>query len=89
LLVLFFYPVWNNLKRYAVVYRSLEGIHAVVVGIMAASCLYVLKDISFGVVQLTGFLNGATVLGTFVVLYATRVPSPYVVLACLALGWLF
>ena len=37
LLVLFFFPIWNYLKKYAAVYRSLEGINAVVVGIMIAS----------------------------------------------------
>ena len=46
LLVLFFFPIWNNLKKYAAVYRSLEGINAVVVGIMIASTFYIMKDIS-------------------------------------------
>ncbi|MEO5990585.1 MAG: chromate transporter, partial [Ferruginibacter sp.] len=32
LLVLFFFPVWQHLKKYIVVYRALEGINAVVVG---------------------------------------------------------
>ncbi|MGH2648743.1 MAG: chromate efflux transporter, partial [Ginsengibacter sp.] len=36
LLVLFFYPVWHNLKKYVIVFRALEGINAVVVGIMGA-----------------------------------------------------
>ena len=41
LFVLFFFPIWNNLKKYAAVYRSLEGINAAVVGIMiAATSLY-------------------------------------------------
>src|SRR6185436_10160479 len=40
LLVLFFFPIWNNLKKYAAVYRSLEGINAVVVGIMIGSTIY-------------------------------------------------
>jgi chromate transporter len=39
LLVLFFFPIWNNLKKYAAVYRSLEGINAAVVGIMFSSTL--------------------------------------------------
>jgi chromate transporter len=46
LLVLFFFPIWNNLKKYAVVYRSLEGINAAVVGIMIAATLYIMKNIS-------------------------------------------
>ena len=44
LLVLFFFPIWSNLKKYATVYRALEGINAVVVGIMIASCSYMMKD---------------------------------------------
>ena len=47
LLVLFFFPIWHNLRKYAVVYRSLEGINAVVVGIMIASSFYIMRDISF------------------------------------------
>src|SRR5204863_8174328 len=46
LLVLFFFPIWNNIKKYAAVYRSIEGINAVVVGIMIASSFYIMKDIS-------------------------------------------
>ena len=46
LLVLFFFPIWHNLKKYATVYRALEGINAVVVGIMIASACYMMKDLS-------------------------------------------
>ncbi len=42
LLVLFFFPIWHNLKKYAAVYRSIEGINAVVVGIMIASTFYIM-----------------------------------------------
>jgi chromate transporter len=43
LLVLFFFPVWQYLKKYVVVYRALEGINAVVVGIMWAATLYLVE----------------------------------------------
>ena len=36
LLVLFFFPIWSYLKKYAAVYRSIEGINAAVVGILIA-----------------------------------------------------
>ncbi len=52
LLVLFFFPVWNYLKRYAVVYRSLEGINAAVVGIMIASTLYIMTRVVYNVLWL-------------------------------------
>jgi chromate transporter len=86
LLVLFFYPVWSNLKKYAVVYRSLEGINAVVVGIMAASTLYLLRDISLLGQSLPVVLNLVVMIGTFGILTFTKLPSPFVVLVCLALG---
>ncbi|HRN55426.1 MAG TPA: chromate transporter, partial [Agriterribacter sp.] len=47
LLVLFFFPVWHNLKKYPAIYRALKGINAAVVGIMAASAFFLMKDISF------------------------------------------
>src|SRR5580698_5755091 len=46
LLVLFFFPIWHNLKKFVVVYRALEGINAVVVGIIIAATFYMMKDIS-------------------------------------------
>jgi chromate transporter len=86
LLVLFFYPVWSNLKKYAVVYRSLEGINAVVVGIMSASTFYLLRDISVSSDNLPGFLNIVVMVGTFLLLMFTRLPSPVLVVLCLLLS---
>src|ERR1700712_4291515 len=57
LLVLFFFPIWNNLKKYAAVYRSLEGINAAVVGIMIASTLYIMKDVSMISMSAVSWLN--------------------------------
>ena len=39
LLVIFFYPIWNNLKKHVIVFRAMEGINAVVVGIMIAATI--------------------------------------------------
>ncbi len=87
LLVLFFFPIWNNLKKYAAVYRSLEGINAVVVGIMIASTFYIMRDISFTEFETVSFVNIGVILGTFVLLHFTRIPSPFIVLCCLLLGY--
>lgn len=89
LLVLFFYPVWHNLKKYVVMYRALEGINAVVVGIMWAASIYLLKDISITGLQTVSFLNIGVIVGTFLLLTFTRIRSPFVVLGCLFLGWIF
>ena len=89
LLVLFFYPVWHNLKKYVVVYRALEGINAVVVGIMWAATFYLLKDISITNLQTVSFLNIGVIVGTFSLLTFTKIRSPYVVIGCLFMGWVF
>lgn len=91
LLVLFFFPVWNNLKKYAVIYRSLEGINAGVVGIMAGACLFLLRNISLDITSgtATPFFNLAVIIGTFGLLNFTKLPAPLVVLICLLLGFIF
>jgi chromate transporter len=89
LLVLFFFPIWHNLKRYVVVYRALEGINAVVVGIMVASTIYMMKDISLTELKTVSMLNIGVILSTWMVLTFTRIPSPIVVVICLLLGYLF
>ena len=86
LLVLFFFPIWNNLKKYAVIYRSLEGINAAVVGIMVASTFYIMKDISLVEAKTESVLNIAVIISTFLLLQFTRIASPIIVLACLLLG---
>ena len=92
LLVLFFFPVWNNLKKYPAIYRSLKGINATVVGIMAASAFFLMKDISFFKINeevTTSFLNIGVIAGTFLLLTFTKLPAPVIALVCLALGLIF
>jgi chromate transporter len=86
LLVLFFFPIWYNLKKYATVYRALEGINAVVVGIMIASALYMMKDLSSqGGTDIA--INIAAVAATWALLRFTKLPSPVIVAIWLLLGW--
>ena len=89
LLVLFFFPIWNNLKKYAAVYRSLEGINAVVVGIMIASTFYIMKDISITELNTVSFINIGVMLGTFLLLNFTKIAPPFIVLGCLLLAFVF
>lgn len=89
LLVLFFFPIWNNLKKYAAVYRSLEGINAAVVGIMIASTLYIAKDISLVDGKMISLINVAVIVATFLLLQFSKVASPLIVAFCLLLGYFF
>jgi chromate transporter len=86
LLVLFFFPVWNNLKKYVVVFRALEGINATVVGFLIASAIYMLKDISITEWADHGLVNIIVMVGTWQLLYYTKLPSPVIVLCCMLLG---
>ena len=87
LLVLFFFPIWNRLKKYSVIYRSLEGINASVLGIMVGSTFYILKDITLFDGTSQGFINIGVVAGTALLLIFTRIPAPFIVAICVALGY--
>ncbi|MGB8194044.1 MAG: chromate transporter [Chitinophagaceae bacterium] len=89
LLVLFFFPIWHNLKKYVVVYRSLEGINAVVVGIMFAASFYMMKDVSIAGFDTINFINIGIIAATTLLLFFTRLPAPVIVFICLLLGWIF
>ena len=92
LLVLFFFPVWNNLKRYAVIYRSLEGINAAVVGIMFGSIFFLMKDFFYESIlenRFYGWLSLLISVITFLILHKTKVPAPIIVLCCLIIGLLY
>lgn len=87
LLVLFFFPIWNMLKKYAVIYRSLEGINASVMGIMIGSTIYILKDLLQFDGSVIGLTNMIIVAGTVFALIFSKIPAPFIVLVCLILGY--
>ncbi|MBC9933709.1 chromate efflux transporter [Chitinophaga qingshengii] len=82
LLVLFFFPIWHNLKKYVIIYRALEGINSVVVGIMWAATLILFFAIPIN------WYNLLIMFSTLALLLFSRLPSPFIVLACLLMGWL-
>ncbi len=89
LLVLFFFPVWQNLKKFVVVLRALEGINAVIVGIMFAATLYLLKDVSITALNTISLFNILAITVTFILLNFSKTPPPIIVLLCLLFGFLF
>ncbi len=84
LLVLFFYPIWNLLKKHVIVFRAMEGINAVVVGIMWAATFILFISISVPF----NWLNLIALLITFALLQFSRLPSPFIVIIFLLVGWL-
>ena len=90
-IVLFFFPIWQNLKKYAIFYRSLEGIYAAVVGIMLGATLYFLKDIS---VEIQTYASIKILSYIFVFLtstyfiYTQKIAAQWIVLSTIAFGFL-
>ena len=89
LLVLFFFPVWQYLKKYVIVYRALEGINAMVAGFMWAATLYLLHSIKPDLMHLNSLISLAVIGVTFLLLRYTRIPAPAIVIASVFLGWVF
>ena len=90
-IVLFFFPIWQNLKKYAIFYRSLEGIYAAVVGIMLGATLYFIKDMVVEIDALTSF-TWMSYLIVFIastyLIYTHKLASQWIVLMTIALGFL-
>ena len=89
LLVLFFFPVWEYLKKYVIVFRALEGINAVVVGFMWAATLYLFNNLPSRIGAYNDIVNIAVIILSFLLLRFTRISAPYIVGGCILLGWIF
>ena len=80
LLLFFFFPIYQNIKQYTVIFRALEGIHAVIVGIMWASGYILFSSIPFD------WTNLVVVAITFSLLMFSKIPAPLIVIGWLMLG---
>jgi len=90
LLVLFLFPIWESLYKYSAIQRIQRGINAAVVGIMLASSIFLTQDMVFTLVDKTTaevLLFFSFMMGTYLLLLFTRIPAPYIALACLLLGF--
>ena len=91
LLVIFFYPFWENIQQYGQVQNIMAGVNAAVVGIMTASIIYLFKDTVipfFDKPLLDTMLFFSVFFTTLFLLYFTRISAPLIALGCLLLGFL-
>ena len=91
LIVLFFFPIWQMLKRYAIFYRSLEGINAAVVGIMLGATLYLSKDIGINLQSTNTIgwvLTAVTFLASTYLIYSQKLATQWIVLMVIVLGFI-
>jgi len=82
-LIFFVIRFWDDLKKYRVVKASLEGINAVSAGLVIAATLILIEPID------PNFINYFLMLGTTILLFFTRIPTPYIILTGLILGFIF
>lgn len=91
LIVLFFFPIWQHLKKFAVFYRSLEGVYAAIVGIMIGASLYLIKDISVAMKTANIFSNLMFVLvllSSTYLLFKQKLGPQWIALSCIVMGLL-
>jgi len=84
LLLLFLFPIYQNLKQHVILLRALEGMSAVIVGVIWASGIILFKEINK---EGFAFMSLVVVVITFCLLQFTKIPAPLIVLGWLLLGW--
>lgn len=92
LLGIFFFPFWENLNRFPLLQRVMQGINATVVGLMLASLVYLINDTLPSYFMKPAFESIAffsIMIATFCLLTFTRIQAPLVALGCLLLGFIF
>jgi chromate transporter len=90
-IALFALPLWQNLKKYAIVLRSLEGIYAAVVGIMLGASFYLSKDLVKSMSQLSipfVTINLVILLACTYLLYNKKLATHWLVLSVLFMGYI-
>ena len=88
LIILFVFPFWESIKFNNLIIKSIQGINAVIVGIMLASAAYLSKNEIFSL-NYSSIINLLIVLASFILLFKTKTPPSLIVLLCIILGILF
>jgi len=90
LLVLFLFPVFNNLQQYKSVMQSIAGIQAAVVGLLLTSTFYLLEETI--IIPITtarlGYISFGIISSTFLLLKFSKINPQYIVGFFLLLGFL-
>lgn len=81
-LIFFVIRFWDGLKKYRVIRASLEGITAANAGLVAAAAIILFQPLE------NTFLNFAVTAATFALLVFTRIPSSFIILGGLILGFI-
>jgi chromate transporter len=87
LLIFFFFPIWQQVKKYPIFKKSVKGSNAASVGLILSAAIILAKPLlNQNGMQLE---NAMVMTSTFIIVSFTRLPSPFVVLGALLLGLLY
>ncbi len=87
LLIFFFYPIWQQVKKYPIFKKSVKGSNAVSTGLILSAAYILAKPLLVeGNIQLQTAL---VITITFLLVAFTKIPSPLIVLTTLILGFFF
>ena len=81
LLLIFLFPVWNELRQYPFIKRGLAGINAATVGFILAASFIMIKAMPFDA------RNIAVMTATFALLLIEKIPTPFIAIGCLLAGF--
>ena len=89
LLIFFLYPIWNQIKQYPIVYRSLDGIIAISVGFLWSAAFIMLLSFvkQIDINHLDSLLSLVVFLITFVSLRYQKIPAIFLVVLSICLGY--
>lgn len=80
LMILFLYPIWDEMKKMPLVRRAIDGISAVSAGLVLAAAWLLFENMPY---ESTNFL---VFFVTLLLVMLTKIPSPLVVIATMVLG---
>ena len=83
LILIFVFPYWEYVRKFAFVARSMEGINAASTGMVLASAIILYSNFGFL------WINLAIVVCTFLILNFTKIKAPLLVLIGLILGFVY
>ncbi len=87
LLIFFFYPIWQQVKRYPIFKKSVQGSNAVSTGLILSAAIILSRPIlEQGSLQIQSAILITT---TFLLVAFTKIPSPYIVIAAILLGFVY
>ncbi|SMD35324.1 chromate transporter [Reichenbachiella faecimaris] len=79
-LIFFVIRFWEELKKFRIVKASLDGVNAASSGMILAAVVLLSQPL------MGDYLNYAVMLGTFVIMFTKKIPTPFLILAGLILG---